>query len=188
MPTEARARARRQHGQAPPAPDRDQEGGIISKEAPIHLSNLAYRRSEGRQADPRRFQGSGRRPQGPLRQAFGRSDRWLSANARPTFAAARSTTTSVVRAEADRGVRLQEPDAGAEAIEKIVINMGVGEPSTTRRRSSRGEDLALIAGQKPVITKARKAIADLQAAREHADRLQGDAAQASACTSSSTVS
>ena len=37
-----RARARRQHGQAPPDARRaQQEGGIISKEAPIHLSNLA---------------------------------------------------------------------------------------------------------------------------------------------------
>ena len=34
-------------------------------------------RPEGRQADPRRFQSSGRRPQGPVRQAFGRPDRWL---------------------------------------------------------------------------------------------------------------
>ena len=38
----ARAGARRQHGQAPPEARRaQQEGGIISKEAPIHLSNLA---------------------------------------------------------------------------------------------------------------------------------------------------
>ena len=46
-------------------------------------------------------------------------------------------------------------------IEKIVLNMGVGE--ATRRheegRQSAAADLALIAGQKPVITKARKAIA-----------------------------
>ena len=35
-----------------------QEGGIISKEAPIHLSNIALCR-QGRQADPRRLQDSG---------------------------------------------------------------------------------------------------------------------------------
>ena len=35
-----------------------QEGGIISKESPIHLSNIAYRR-QGRQADPRGVQDSG---------------------------------------------------------------------------------------------------------------------------------
>ena len=38
------------------------------------------RRSQGRQADPRRVQDSRRRPQGPLRQAFRRSDRWLRQN------------------------------------------------------------------------------------------------------------
>ena len=32
---------------------------------------------EGRQADPGWIQSSGRRPQGPVRQAFGRPDRWL---------------------------------------------------------------------------------------------------------------
>ena len=39
---DARGRARREHGQAPPAARRrSQEGGIIAKEAPIHLSNVA---------------------------------------------------------------------------------------------------------------------------------------------------
>ena len=36
-----------------------QEGGIVSKELPIHLSNLALGRSQGRQADPRRLQADG---------------------------------------------------------------------------------------------------------------------------------
>ena len=36
-----RAGARRQHGQAPSAPDATHEGGIIAKEAPIHMSNVA---------------------------------------------------------------------------------------------------------------------------------------------------
>ena len=31
-----------EHGKAPPAPDRAAEGGIISKEMPIHMSNLAH--------------------------------------------------------------------------------------------------------------------------------------------------
>jgi large subunit ribosomal protein L5 len=45
-------------------------------------------------------------------------------------------------------------------IEKIVINMGVGEAtSDTKKVAVAAEDLALISGQKPVITKARKAIA-----------------------------
>ena len=45
-------------------------------------------------------------------------------------------------------------------IEKIVINMGVGEAVNDRKKvDTAAGDLALIAGQKPVITRARKAIA-----------------------------
>jgi large subunit ribosomal protein L5 len=44
-------------------------------------------------------------------------------------------------------------------IDKIVINMGVGEAVADRKKvESAAGDLALIAGQKPVITKSRKAI------------------------------
>jgi large subunit ribosomal protein L5 len=45
-------------------------------------------------------------------------------------------------------------------IDKVVINMGVGEATQdTKKVVSAAADLALIAGQKPVITKARLAIA-----------------------------
>ena len=45
-------------------------------------------------------------------------------------------------------------------IEKIVLNMGVGEAVNDRKKvDSAASELALIAGQKPVITKARKSIA-----------------------------
>ena len=45
------------------------------------------------------------------------------------------------------------------AIEKIVLNMGVGEAvNDTKKVTVAAADLALIAGQKPVITKARNAI------------------------------
>ena len=45
-------------------------------------------------------------------------------------------------------------------IEKIVINMGVGEAVNDRKKvDTAAADLAMIAGQKPVITKARKSIA-----------------------------
>ena len=44
-------------------------------------------------------------------------------------------------------------------IDKIVLNMGVGEAvSDTKKVSNAAAELALIAGQKPVITHARKAI------------------------------
>ena len=45
-------------------------------------------------------------------------------------------------------------------LEKIVINMGVGEAvNDSKKTKNAAEQLALIAGQKPVITKSRKAIA-----------------------------
>jgi len=48
-------------------------------------------------------------------------------------------------------------------IEKIVINMGVGEAtSDTKKVQVAAGDLALIAGQKPVVTKAGKAIAQFK--------------------------
>jgi large subunit ribosomal protein L5 len=44
-------------------------------------------------------------------------------------------------------------------IEKIVLNMGVGEAvNDTKKVTAAANDLALISGQKPVITRARKAI------------------------------
>ena len=45
-------------------------------------------------------------------------------------------------------------------IEKIVLNMGVGDAvNDTKKVTTAAADLALIAGQRPVITRARKAIA-----------------------------
>ena len=45
------------------------------------------------------------------------------------------------------------------SIEKIVLNMGVGEAvNDTKKVTTAAGDLALIAGQKPVITRARNAI------------------------------
>jgi len=44
-------------------------------------------------------------------------------------------------------------------LDKIVLNMGVGEAvNDTKKVTSAAADLALIAGQKPVVTRARKAI------------------------------
>jgi large subunit ribosomal protein L5 len=44
-------------------------------------------------------------------------------------------------------------------VEKIVLNMGVGEAvNDTKKVTSAASDLALISGQKPVITRARNAI------------------------------
>ncbi len=49
------------------------------------------------------------------------------------------------------------------SISKIVLNMGVGEATAdTKKVTVAAADLALIAGQKPVITRARKAISQFK--------------------------
>lgn len=54
--------------------------------------------------------------------------------------------------------RLQVP-----AIEKITLNMGVGEASQDKKKiQTAAEEMALIAGQKPVITRAKKSIAQFK--------------------------
>jgi large subunit ribosomal protein L5 len=65
----------------------------------------------------------------------------------------------VIRAELTKQFsyknRMQVP-----MITKVVLNMGIGEGVADRKKvDSAANDLALIAGQKPVITKSRKSIA-----------------------------
>ncbi|MCS6902675.1 MAG: 50S ribosomal protein L5 [Candidatus Bipolaricaulota bacterium] len=45
-------------------------------------------------------------------------------------------------------------------IEKVVINMGIKEHDDPKKIEGCARDLALISGQKPVITKAKKSISD----------------------------
>ncbi|MCW3836311.1 50S ribosomal protein L5 [Sphingomonas canadensis] len=48
-------------------------------------------------------------------------------------------------------------------IEKIVLNMGVGEATQDRKRVEQAaQEMELIAGQKPVVTKAKKSIAQFK--------------------------
>jgi len=48
-------------------------------------------------------------------------------------------------------------------LEKVTLNMGVGEASQDKKKvQTAAEEMALIAGQKPVITKARKSIAQFK--------------------------
>jgi large subunit ribosomal protein L5 len=51
----------------------------------------------------------------------------------------------------------------APKLDKIVVNMGVGEAvNDSKKAKNAAEELALIAGQKPVITKSKKAIASFK--------------------------
>ena len=63
-------------------------------------------------------------------------------------------------------------------IEKITVNIGMGEATQNAKLMDGAvNELTQIAGQKPVITKATKSIAAVQAARRPVDRLHGDAAR-----------
>jgi hypothetical protein len=61
-------------------------------------------------------------------------------------------------------------------LERITLNMALSEATqNVKVLDSAAAELAAITGQRPVITKAKKAIAKFQAARGRADRLHGDA-------------
>ncbi len=180
-----------------------QEGGIISKEAPIHLSNLALADPKdgkptrvgfkivddgdarcaspsvrelrsmaetGKTRRPRRppkaeksprpsraesaDQGQGCRQEGaPNREKKPRSRR--NCDAAPAHA-----FDEVVRKELTEQFGYKNP-MQVPKIDKIVLNMGIGEgvERPQEGREGRRADLALIAGQKAVITKSRKSIA-----------------------------
>ena len=52
-------------------------------------------------------------------------------------------------------------------LDKITLNMGVGEASQDKKKvQTAAEEMALIAGQKPVITKAKKSIAGFKVREE----------------------
>ena len=81
-----------------------------------------------------------------------------------------------VRAEADEGVQLQEPDAGRRAREDHV-NMGLGEAVTNPKMIDTAvEELGAITGQKPGRDARQEVDRDLQAARGPEDRRDGHAA------------
>ena len=70
------------------------------------------------------------------------------------------------QARPDEGVRLHQHHAGAE-LDKIVINMGVGEGAQDGKKVDAAVERSRgIAGQKPVVTRAKKSIATFKL-REH---------------------
>ena len=134
-----------------------QEGGIITKEAPIHLSNIAL--ADPKDGKPTRvgFQVPEGRQEGARRQALGRSDQWLrhKLRSRASRQVYNETIRKALREQFGYKNEMQVP-----RIDKIVLNMGVGEATADSKKPSvAADDLALIAGQKAVVTHARKSIA-----------------------------
>ena len=74
----------------------------------------------------------------------------------------RTLYDDVVRKKLTEQFSYQNP-MQVPALDKIVINMGIGEGAADRKKvESAAADLGLIAGQKAVITKARKSIANFK--------------------------
>ncbi|MEN0087364.1 MAG: 50S ribosomal protein L5 [Pseudomonadota bacterium] len=87
---------------------------------------------------------------------------------------AEATTQPRMRQQYDDAIRgaMQEQFSYANQmqiprLDKIVLNMGVGETTADSKKAAiAAADLELIAGQKPVITKARKSIAGFKVREE----------------------
>lgn len=61
-------------------------------------------------------------------------------------------------------------------VDKIVINMGVGDAVSNAKNLDKAvEELALITGQKPLITKAKKSIAGFRLRERNANRCESNA-------------
>ena len=61
-------------------------------------------------------------------------------------------------------------------LEKITLNMGLGNIKDNQKMLETAvQELAVISGQKPVMTRAKKIHRELQAQRGHADRSKGNA-------------
>ena len=64
-------------------------------------------------------------------------------------------------------------------VEKIVINMGVGDAvADSKALDSAMQNLAMLSGQKPAITRAKKSVANFKIREGMADRLPGYLARA----------
>ena len=113
-----------------PNPMRGIEGGIVSKEMPLHISNVAILNPETNKAD--RVDNMAR-----LREFY------------------KDTVVPELIKQFGYKSVMEVP-----RIEKITLNMGVGEAVADKKVMEHAvSDLEKIAGQKPVVTVARKSIA-----------------------------
>ena len=135
---------------------KNQPGGIVAKEMPIHVSNVAIWNPVTGKADRIGFRTleDGRKVR--FFKSQRRADRRLTemTMARLKEQYRKEIVPALIEQFGYKSV-MQVP-----RIEKIVLNMGVGEATTDKKLLDNAVgDMQKIAGQKPVITKARKAIA-----------------------------
>jgi large subunit ribosomal protein L5 len=127
-------------------------------------------KAEGKKADKAPRPGKDEKPQAAKAQKAGKGDAAGKGDTAPKAPKAdkpeervtprlRTHFEEVVRKKLTEEFTYQNP-MQVPVIQKVVINMGIGEGVNDRKKvDAAAADLALIAGQKPVITKARKSIA-----------------------------
>ncbi len=161
------------------------KAGIIDRDMPIHVSNVALVHKGKPVA--RRLRGARRQegPRRPCRRRQDGGDLTMSDTATVTADAAtapvkvppRLKTKYATEIKANLQQQLGLPNVmQVPALTKIVINMGVGK-ATQQPSLLEGAvaDLTLIAGQKPIVTKAKTSIAGFKLREGAVDRHQGHA-------------
>ena len=134
-----------------------QQGGVIDKFMPVHVSTVALVCKSCDKADAGRLQVRGRRREGPrLQEVRVDAVSTTSAPARPRLKERYLTEVrDSLKEELGLGNVMEVP-----RLEKIVINMGVGR-ATQQASLIEGaqRDLETITGQKPIVTRAKQSIA-----------------------------
>ena len=143
--------------------------GVIEKEGPIHVSNVAI--VDPKDHKPTRV-GSTTNEQGKRV----RVDPPLRSGAR-LMARLKDRYNDEIRAALVEKFGYSTPMQAPKLV-KVTLNMGVGEAKQDSKMLEAAQaQLADIAGQQPNIRRARKSVADVQAARGHAGRPDGHAAR-----------
>ena len=136
-----------------------QTGGIVEKEASIHVSNVALLDPASDKPTRVGFRTTRGRPQGALRQGVRRVDR-LGTRTMPARLQEHyeQVVRPALREEFGYANAMQVPK-----LEKVVLNMGVGEAvGDSKKIDAATRDMTLIAGQKPIVIRARKSVAQFK--------------------------
>jgi len=136
-----------------PTPQGDQ-GGVIEREAPLHVSNVMLVEPQGQQAHPRLHRDAGRQAL-PRRPALGRAPGLDMSRLRERY------EQEILPALTQRfgySTPMQAP-----RVVKVTLNMGLGEAKQdSNMLDAAASQLATIAGQRPSVRRARKSIANFK--------------------------